>query len=219
MRRLALGLMAIPLLLSGCLNAYHGKYACQGYPEGVKCKSVREVYSLTNYRESLTGQENDEAGDLPGVRLTAAGGDAGAVQGMGYRGPLPLRTPARIIRIWVAPWESQDGKLHLPTYIYAEVQQRQWSIGEGRLQVAPQITPLETVAPPEKGRDQGQAGPPRQARRPAGQPRGSEKPLFPDQLQRPGGGNQRDLQRLQQMPGRGRPAAGTSTTEGGNTGE
>ena len=73
----------------------------------------------------------------------AAAGSTTAVQGLGYKGPMPLRSAAQILRIWTAPWESMDGALHLPTYLYAEVEERKWSIGERKMDVAPQITPLE----------------------------------------------------------------------------
>ena len=65
-----------------------------------------------------------------------------AVQGLGYAGPMPLRSSAKIMRVWLAPWESMDGALNLPTYLYAEVVERKWSIGERRMEVAPSITPL-----------------------------------------------------------------------------
>ncbi len=76
-----------------------------------------------------------------------------AVQGLGYAGPLPLRSAAKIMRVWLAPWESTDGSLHLPNYIYAEVVERKWSIGGQKMDMAPQITPLaDQVVPsaPEK---------------------------------------------------------------------
>jgi conjugal transfer pilus assembly protein TraV len=176
-RKIFLGAAAAVLLLSGCsgLGLGGGSYSCQGYPETVQCKSAREVYELTNYRDSLEKQKGEadcpECGDHPGN--PGASGNPGltvtpaqyasmeAVQGLGYRGPLPLRSAAQIMRVWVAPWESLDGALHLPTYLYAEVVERRWSIGEKRLEVAPQITPLLDRSLPEApGREQKQAKPP-----------------------------------------------------------
>jgi hypothetical protein len=78
---------------------------------------------------------------------------AAAVQGLGYSGPMPLRSAARIMRVWVAPWESMDGVLHLAGYLYAEVEERRWSIGEKKMEVAPHITPLadrELPGPPDR---------------------------------------------------------------------
>lgn len=154
--KIFLGAVAL-LLLSGC----SASYSCKGYPETVQCKSAREVYDLTNYRDSLEkgkGENADcpECGDNPGnpgnPELTlspAQYASTEAVQGLGYRGPLPLRSAAQIMRVWMAPWESMDGALHLPTYLYAEVVERRWSIGERRMEVAPQITPLLDRSLPE----------------------------------------------------------------------
>ena len=205
MRRLLL-LATLPVILSGCMNAWHGNYRCKGYPEGVQCQSVRETYAQTNYQEAL-GRNHQEGN--PGTVPAAAGNpDGSPVQGMGYSGPLPLRTPAEVIRIWVAPWEAQDGRLHLANYIYAEVQERQWSIGERRMRVAPAITALEAVSPPEKS--PARAAP--VSRPPARQLQKTEvdknKALFPDKIQRPPVQNQIDPNQFQQLPGHLRPGGG-----------
>ena len=82
--------------------------------------------------------------------------DAGAAE------IVPLRTPSRVLRVWIAPWEDTSGRLHVPGYTYAEIEPRRWSIGEGRatggLQLKP-LTPPTPPAPPE-------TPPPLQAREP-----------------------------------------------------
>lgn len=201
MRRLVIA-AALPVILSGCMNAWHSNYKCKGYPEGVQCQSVRETYAQTNYQEVLG--PNSQGGN-PEAAM-AAGGDGSPVQGLGYSGPLPLRTPAQVIRIWVAPWEAQDGRLHLANFIYAEVQERQWSIGERRMRVAPAVTALEAVAPPEKPAPGGTG---RQPSKPAPKSEvDKNKALFPDKIERPPVHNTVDLNQFQQMPGRLRPGEG-----------
>ena len=156
MKNLLISVTAILLLLSGCSH-----YSCKGYPEGVQCKSAREVYELTNYRDSLTKPKDDKNGDCPECQgqpdfsVTPANYNsqgnpppANAVQGLGYAGPMPLRSAAQVMRIYLGPWESNDGALHLPTYMYVEVVERRWSIGERKMEMAPQITPLEDTAIP-----------------------------------------------------------------------
>lgn len=65
MRRRAFLWAAVVLLLSGCsmLNPWDGDYACKGYPKGVVCKSAREVYELTNYRDSLEKRKDGKYKD------------------------------------------------------------------------------------------------------------------------------------------------------------
>jgi len=149
-------------LSSGCL--YSRDFSCEGHPDGVNCMSAREVYKRTDYKEALTPQDMDnpkgkkrESQDRqphgPAVNNPGNPGNPGpdpttaAVQGLYYEGPIPLRTSARVMRIWLAPWESTDGALHLPSYIYAEVEERKWSVGEVKMDVAPHITPLQVEAP------------------------------------------------------------------------
>ena len=54
---------AAVLLFSGCsaLNPWDSSYACKGYPAGVNCKSAREVYELTNYRDSLEKRKDGKS--------------------------------------------------------------------------------------------------------------------------------------------------------------
>lgn len=63
MRRQVFLYAAVVLLLSGCstLNPWDSSYACKGYPAGVNCKSAREVYELTNYRDSLEKRKDGKS--------------------------------------------------------------------------------------------------------------------------------------------------------------
>jgi conjugal transfer pilus assembly protein TraV len=157
MKRLGFAWVALALCLSGC-GFGSSSYSCKGYPETVQCKSAREVYELTNYRDSLEKKKGkipdcpecgDNSGNPAAYPTPAAAASAEAVRGLGYAGPMPLRSQAQIMRVWLAPWESMDGALHLPTYLYAEVVERRWSIGERKMEVAPQITPLLDRSLPE----------------------------------------------------------------------
>jgi len=45
--------------------------------------------------------------------------------------PIPIRTPAQVMRIWVATWEDKNsGALMAPGYVYTEVEPRKWVIGK-----------------------------------------------------------------------------------------
>lgn len=45
--------------------------------------------------------------------------------------PLPLRLPAQVMRIWLAPWEDERGDLHASGYVYTEIAPRTWTLAEG----------------------------------------------------------------------------------------
>ena len=187
MRR-CLVLCLVLAVLAGCgtLNPYNEDFDCKGYPNGVNCTSAREVYRLTDYKDYLTPEDKDDKkgkkGQKEGQPVPAAPAvnhsvnptvdpATAAVQGMSYEGPIPIRTSPQVMRIWLAPWESIEGALNMPSYLYVEVVERKWSVGEAKMEVAPQITPLQQVeapdaveAPPRPARTQQRKTPPRPSR-------------------------------------------------------
>ncbi len=58
---------------------------------------------------------------------------------------IPLRTPAKVMRIYVAPWESNTGDLNVPSYVYTEIEPRRWMIGNKPIVVNRSIKPLQAV--------------------------------------------------------------------------
>ena len=56
--------------------------------------------------------------------------------------PSALRVPARVMRIWIAPWEDSRGDLHAPGYLYTEIEPRRWAL-DARDEHTPVIRPLQ----------------------------------------------------------------------------
>ena len=56
--------------------------------------------------------------------------------------PAALRVPARVMRIWIAPWEDSRGDLHAPGYLYTEIEPRRWAL-DARDDHTPVIRPLQ----------------------------------------------------------------------------
>lgn len=50
--------------------------------------------------------------------------------------PIPVRTPAQVMRVWIAPWEDAKGVLHVGGYHFVEIEARRWTVG-GQGQVQP----------------------------------------------------------------------------------
>ena len=44
--------------------------------------------------------------------------------------PIPVRTPAQVMRVWLAPWEDERGVFHVGGYSFIEVEARRWTLGE-----------------------------------------------------------------------------------------
>lgn len=57
--------------------------------------------------------------------------------------PVPVRTPAGVMRIWVAGWEDDLGDLNAPYHIFVEVEPRRWVVGEPEHHEQRFFAPLE----------------------------------------------------------------------------
>ena len=151
--------VASAAVLSGCAAAGSGQFSCPGRPAGVRCASAVEVYRLTEESDRMAAtagaavadnparaaearaqqQARAEAGaegvagEAPADTSTAPGAIEVSAAAFGpaplVDRPTPVRTPAQVMRVWVAPWEDTKGVLHVGGYHYLEVVARRWSIG------------------------------------------------------------------------------------------
>lgn len=153
----------LALQLGGCsfLQIGESEYSCKGMPEGVTCMSARDVYQMTeneNFRQQIERdaqlQKAVANGDDDVQEQIAARATPSVASGERYviprpaRDPIPIRTQATVMRIWVAPWESSDGDLNVPGYIYTEIEPRRWEIGAPAPRPTPTIRPLESHQQP-----------------------------------------------------------------------
>ena len=86
----------------------------------------------------------------PNTAAPAAQPDPGPAQ-------FPSREPARIMRIWIAPWEDAAGNLHGASHVFTEITSRRWQMASipgapagtvlTPLQLEPRNTPKSDQAP------------------------------------------------------------------------
>ena len=74
--------------------------------------------------EASTADANTQAAAIKGTRVVSTGAGLSRPED-----PLALRVPARVMRIWIAPWEDSRGDLHAPGYLYTEIEPRRWTLG------------------------------------------------------------------------------------------
>jgi len=131
----------IALASTGCATK-GGKFACPS-PDGVSCMSSVELYEATNFRDNLESSTGKHAGDgvategdslalapSPGSRVAFQDGSLALMGGASSRASdIPLRTEARIMRIWVSPWTDDSGDLVMPGHIFTEIEGRRWTLG------------------------------------------------------------------------------------------
>lgn len=156
-RTLMAGIALAATQLTGCsfLQIGESEYSCKGMPDGVTCMSARDVYQMTeneNFRkqieEDAAANKAKEEGDEDAQKLLEMSATPKMVSGERYviprpaRDPVPIRTQATVMRIWVAPWESEVGDLNVPGFIYTEIEPRRWEIGTPAPKPTPTIRPL-----------------------------------------------------------------------------
>jgi len=143
---------AAALLLSGCgslgsLN-WKSEYSCPGMPDGVVCKSPAEVYKLTENADRLTRDENG----APSNKAQLASASDGAVKHIPGqvttgrnmpRDALPVLEPAKVMRVWIAPWIDNKQDLHMPGYVFTEVTPRRLVVGESSAVRGKPLVPLQ----------------------------------------------------------------------------
>lgn len=153
-----ISLVALTLLQVGCGTT--SRFAC-GAPQGIPCLSVQEVYDRTEFSSSLTGAQG--AAPAPGFSEFPGHGAASGLASPPVvieegslmlapteSSPAPvsdaLLTDARVIRVWVAPWEDRRGALHMSGYVFSEVQGRRWRVGNTPPASRPVLRLLESTA-------------------------------------------------------------------------
>lgn len=133
--------------LSGCsLSGYQGnsRYACAA-PEGVACDSISGVYANA-VRQRLPNQVSVTSKDATLERVVLAASPA-------TDSVSPLRSPTRILRLWIKPWEDRDGDLHDQSFVYVRVDDGRWLIEHVQQQRRDAYAPVrppatETVTEP-----------------------------------------------------------------------
>jgi conjugal transfer pilus assembly protein TraV len=141
-------------LLSGCAT----QYGCKGMPDDPKCLSTTEAYQVTD--KALPEPPKVAAAVQPSVSASKASLQRQPVPKIDD--PTPIRTPAQVMRIWIAPWEDSDGDLMVSNYVYTELEPRRWMIGKSAPTLSPSLIPLQVEQrPPEKPleREREPAGP------------------------------------------------------------
>ena len=147
------GMLFLLPALSACMNMSglggDSKYACKA-PEGVACESVSGTYAnaVHNNLPSQRAQrsavtEKGESEPRPSTNFarttvsTASGNaDDGTTTG-------PLRSQARVLRLWIKPWEDADGDLYDQGYIYVQVDNGQWLIDHVQRQIRDAYAPVK----------------------------------------------------------------------------
>lgn len=156
MKRL-IGTTFMALVLGGC-SIGQSDFSCSLGSEASICASSRTIYKATNgeldENETITYVEDGEKKQITVAELAALqSGDAIAGKSptstsvqkeqqadntslpysFNYDGKA-LRTDAKVMRIWIAPWNDQMDTLHMSTVLFTDMEKRKWLIVDSRAQ-------------------------------------------------------------------------------------
>ncbi len=173
------------IVLSGCASSLSGvggaeSYACKA-PIGAQCTSVSGVYANANppaahavHDAPLPPQSilTTMAGPAPAWHanpasptgtsmVPASATSAASASATATPSPAALRSPPRVMRLWIAPWEDADGDLHDASFVHVVIDTGRWLIervrpaARSKLDIAtPPLAPPASMAsapPPETG--------------------------------------------------------------------
>jgi conjugal transfer pilus assembly protein TraV len=143
------------LLLAGCgnLSGLGGSehYGCKA-PVGVQCESVSgNYYNSVRGTSRLPAVESGpgtlKPAGLNKVALTGYGTPAsGGTDELSGYAPIPLRSPPRVLRLWVKAWEDADHDLVDQSYVYVRIDQGKWQLDHVQRQVREAYAPLRPPA-------------------------------------------------------------------------
>lgn len=154
-------LACLLLSLSGCMNLSglggSSDYACKA-PDGVTCTSVSGTYANAVQdnlpaqvaKRRMAAKSNGESATNPAPgspqpRPASAVASAKATALPLAQPPslaLPLRSSARILRLWFKPWEDADRDLYDQGYVYVQIDAGQWLIDHAQRQIRDAYAPI-----------------------------------------------------------------------------
>ena len=156
---LRMGVICLLLPLAACMNMSglggDSKYACKA-PDGVACDSVSGTYANALHNnlpsqqaQRFTRRQKEASEESPSNKVGHAISSATAnVSGIAATSS-PLRTQARILRLWIKPWEDADGDLYDQGYVYVQVDNGQWQIDHLQRQIRDLYAPLKPPPKPD----------------------------------------------------------------------
>ena len=157
------------MLLSACANMSglggSADYGCKA-PQGVQCNSVSGNYynaianNLPSQRQhgpNGAGGDGSASALAPVSSASVAApiaGKAGAALPLPLPLPMPiqlaaspLRSQARLLRLWFKPWEDADHDLYDQGYVYVQIDSGRWLIDHAQQRIRDAYAPVRPPQP------------------------------------------------------------------------
>ncbi|MEI7870007.1 MAG: TraV family lipoprotein [Candidatus Methylumidiphilus sp.] len=159
-RPVTLAIFTLLIGLAGCTT----QYGCKGLPEDPACLSAVEAYQVTDKASTTFRPSQNNAPKLEKQAASTSLGSASTLESESGQAssaidnrrtksapvpkiddPTPIRTPSKVMRIWVAPWEDSDGDLNVSGYLFTELEPRRWMVGKAAQSMPTSLKPLQVI--------------------------------------------------------------------------
>jgi len=160
---LKLIIIAITVIVQGCSIFGKSEFDCKGGVDGVRCLSARQVYQATESSDYVKTKDESEGehektwffglfnksqrSNNKDQVITNGNRQDSQVSVPRIDQPVPIRTQAKVMRIWMSPWEDDDGDLHADGFMYTEIESRRWNLGDRFKSPGSAISPLSVATP------------------------------------------------------------------------
>lgn len=144
--------LMLALSLTGCstMSGYDGSsnFSCKA-PDGVSCSSLSGVYANANQnnlpglQEATENKKNNKentSADKANPSVLQAGLHTGVI-GEPLNSGDSIYTPSEVLRVWIAPWQDEDGDLHDQSYIYMVANYGRWAIEHNQHRIMNEYQP------------------------------------------------------------------------------
>jgi conjugal transfer pilus assembly protein TraV len=143
--------IGLAALFAGCTSmsglSGSSSYACKA-PDGVTCDSVSGTYAnaihnnLPSQRSRPTAPSAQASGTPQPTATSLASTEVRTPLAAASVSPAPLRSSARILRLWFKPWEDADRDLYDQGYVYVQIDSGRWLIEHAQRQIRDAYAPL-----------------------------------------------------------------------------
>lgn len=136
------------LIMIGCTPLGKSNFSCVDDHAHAGCTPARDVYEQSNgggnpAKQNMKSKNIEKSGTNEDRSIDPVV-DTFVTPQLPDK-PIPVRTPSRVMKIWVATWEAEEsGALMAPGLIYTEIEPRRWVIGkpESSVSGAQSLKPL-----------------------------------------------------------------------------
>lgn len=154
---------AASAFLSGCANMSgldaSTSFSCKAAP-GVTCQSISGVHqnasqgalpfqtrgdanvNANGSDQEKSNSEQTEQAEKPRYGASKDSGKVSPRDMPAASSGMPVRQPPLVLRVWMAPYESDTGDLHDQSFFYTMVHSGKWMIEANRSNIASQYRPI-----------------------------------------------------------------------------